>query len=443
MGIDDVDSLSGGCTTHFATIVAWELKRRGVVFQDYLNLIRLNPAVPWKTRGNGAVALRILLPSESLVDDVWGLLVDRLEEYVEHFRDVKHQPSIVLHVGGVPGEYTWLSEKATYDIVPLDLVLRAMNKHRGTRYYSVLGKRGVIGALAAVGYTMRNSDYTFELITYRRSEYWGKPRLVDEESVIELDRLYGDKTFLNYDYEFKRVLITPRGPDPILFGIRGESPEVLLEALKVLRVHEPVEYLALFRTNQHTDSHIHPLPTICDVRPYMCVSIRGKVASKPRRHVGGHVFFKLCDHQCCIDVAVYEPTKHFRNVVEKLEVGDEIEALGCVRPPGPAHGLTLNLEKMRVISLAEVFVCENPKCPLCGARMESAGRNKGFRCRKCGYRDPYAKKVVFKVKRDLEVRWYQPPKVVFKHLMKPLERLGREKRFFQGEVLENFVVKVS
>lgn len=443
VGVDDVDSLKGGCTTHFAVEVTWKLKNKGIKFIDYLNLVRLNPAVPWKTRGNGAVALRLLLASKSDVEDLWGFLISELEEYAKCFHDPKHQPSIVLHVGEVPHEYELLAKKALHDIVPLDLALRAISKYVNTRYHFITGKRGIVGALSAVGYTMKNTDYTFEVIAYRERSYWGKPRLVDEKSVREMDKLYCKDTILNYDYEFNRVLVTPRGPDPVLFGVRGESPETLVEAIKVLRVLEPVEYVAVFRTNQHTDSHIFPVSSICDIRPYTCISTRGIVKSKPTRTIGGHVFFKLCDHSCCIDVAVYEPTKYFRNIVEKLEVGDEVEVLGCVRPPGLTHGITINLEKIRVIQLVKVMRYENPRCTRCGSRMESAGKNKGFKCRKCGHRDPHAVKYSFTVRRELEAGWYQPPRIAFKHLMKPIERFGREKKSFDGPVPENFIMKIS
>jgi tRNA(Ile2)-agmatinylcytidine synthase len=39
----------------------------GAEFIDYPNLIRLNPNAPWKTRGNGAVSLRIQCPPEVVV----------------------------------------------------------------------------------------------------------------------------------------------------------------------------------------------------------------------------------------------------------------------------------------------------------------------------------------------------------------------------------------
>jgi tRNA(Ile2)-agmatinylcytidine synthase len=60
IGFDDTDSLKGRCTTHLAfKITDYLLREKKVDFLDYPLLIRLNPNVPWKTRGNGAVCLRV------------------------------------------------------------------------------------------------------------------------------------------------------------------------------------------------------------------------------------------------------------------------------------------------------------------------------------------------------------------------------------------------
>jgi len=59
IAFDDTDSRAGRCTTHLAFRVAAELeKTMGAEFVDFPLLIRLNPNIPWKTRGNGAVCLR-------------------------------------------------------------------------------------------------------------------------------------------------------------------------------------------------------------------------------------------------------------------------------------------------------------------------------------------------------------------------------------------------
>ena len=50
--------MQGGCTTYLATYLIEEIINKGGQIIDLPNLIRLNPDVPFKTRGNGAVAIR-------------------------------------------------------------------------------------------------------------------------------------------------------------------------------------------------------------------------------------------------------------------------------------------------------------------------------------------------------------------------------------------------
>ena len=54
IGIDDTDSVKGGCTTWLATEIIKELSDFDLIGSP--RLVRLNPNVPWKTRGNGAVS---------------------------------------------------------------------------------------------------------------------------------------------------------------------------------------------------------------------------------------------------------------------------------------------------------------------------------------------------------------------------------------------------
>ena len=56
--------------------------------------------------------------------------------------------------------------------------------------------------------------------------------------------------------ERRRVIITPRGPDPILLGIRGETPEIVKKAFEMVNPLEPVERWVIFRSNQGTDAHL-------------------------------------------------------------------------------------------------------------------------------------------------------------------------------------------
>ena len=57
VAFDDTDSRAGRCTTHLAFKVADQLKKAGEKLVDYPLLIRLNPNIPWKTRGNGGIVI--------------------------------------------------------------------------------------------------------------------------------------------------------------------------------------------------------------------------------------------------------------------------------------------------------------------------------------------------------------------------------------------------
>src|SRR5712691_12669580 len=58
IGVDDTDSLQGMCTTFLATEIVRDLTT-DLDLVGYPRLVRLNPNIPWKTRGNGAICLRI------------------------------------------------------------------------------------------------------------------------------------------------------------------------------------------------------------------------------------------------------------------------------------------------------------------------------------------------------------------------------------------------
>jgi len=92
-----------------------------------------------------------------------------------------------------------------------------------------------------------------------------------------------------------------------------------------------------------------------------------------------------------------------------------VEVYGAVREG------TLNLEKINLLSLAEQKTSQAPLCPKCGRRMESSGKNQGYRCRKC--RTKGIVRDSRPVPRDLETGFYEVPPSARRHLSKPLVRL--------------------
>jgi tRNA(Ile2)-agmatinylcytidine synthase len=98
-----------------------------------------------------------------------------------------------------------------------------------------------------------------------------------------------------------------------------------------------------------------------------------------------------------------------------------------VREPSPGKRLTVNLEKIKIIALAPKTVLQNPICQECGKRLESMGKDKGFRCKKCGARFKDAKKARSAVERELQVGLHVTSTRSQRHLTKPLRRYGLEK----------------
>jgi tRNA(Ile2)-agmatinylcytidine synthase len=141
------------------------------------------------------------------------------------------------------------------------------------------------------------------------------------------------------------------------------------------------------------------------------------------------VIFPIKDESAQVDCAAYEPTGVLRKVARKLIVGDFVEVYGGVRAPSQNHQLTINLEKLRLLKLAPKIVYLNPVCPKCGKRLKSEGRNKGFRCEKCGSRYINFNKVEVKVKREIRKGLYITSPRSQRHLTKPFRRYGVEKRY--------------
>jgi len=423
VGIDDTDSPRKGCTTYVAALLVDKLAKSGCVFVDYPNLIRLNPNVPWKTRGNGAVCLRFVCTEQRT-----GQVMKSIISIVRRNSDLTHKkadPAIAYLRGDVPAELTEFSKKVIRSVATTRDAERIARKCN-VSHIALKGKKGIIGATAAIGETLR-SDHTYELIAYRTPQNRSHPRRIDKESIFTMNQETAPLTFNNVDPETGRVLITPRGRDPILYGIRGETAEAVLKGHQIVGSNEEIERWVIFRTNHGTDDHYSKVSKITDVRPHQPAVVIARVSSIPRTIPGGHVIFELSDGSAAIDCAAYEPTGHFRDIIRKLVQGDVVEACGGVRKQSKTCPQTLNLEKIRILSLAPNSRHENPCCPKCGKRMESAGRGQGFRCRRCSVLDPTAQKTSVTIERDLSTGLYVPPPRAHRHLTKPISRYGREK----------------
>jgi tRNA(Ile2)-agmatinylcytidine synthase len=393
-----------------------------VSFLDYPNLVRLNPNVPWKTRGNGALCLRIDCPRdaiEAIKETVLGT--------VEANSDLGYgrtDPGVVFLLGDVPHKVREFAKEAEQRILKIDDALK-LAKDVGAEAVGFKKGRGLIGGLAAIGEEL-GEDHTFEIISYRMAENRGKPRQVNSRSVKAMDKKSQD-TFNNVDPETGRVLITPRGPDPILCGIRGETPEAVKQAYDLVLKEEPVERWMIFRTNQGTDAHLRRVSAVKEIQPYNPIVAEGHVSQKPRVIQGGHTIFSIKDGTGEVDCAAYAPTGNLCKIARKLVIGDLVKVFGGVRPPSSELQLTINVEKLLIQKLVPRTSFVNPVCPECGKRMKSMGKNQGFRCDKCGFRSSELKKLEVKEEREVDVGIYITSPRSQRHLTKPHCRYGKEK----------------
>jgi len=431
IGIDDTDSRMGGCTTYIAALLVEQFSRMGVRFADYPNIIRLNPNVPYKTRGNAAVALRLHVPRPQF-EAVMEASIQALEEN-SHSGHPGTDPAIVFLRRNPALAVRKLSRKALAEIVSVPEAVRTLNDACGSAVVCGTGI-GLVGALAAAG-NLLEGDHTYELIAYRTPQNLGKPRLVDNDSVIKMDRLTSPHTFNNYDAVNRRVLIKPHGPDPILVGIRGETSEAVRAAFKLLRIREPIERWVIFRTNHGTDAHFHMTRTVMLPRANSPTTFHGIVYRRPLRIRGGHVFLDIQIPRRIIRCAAFEPTGKFKETVAKLIPGDEVTVFGGVGERDAARGLsiTVNLEKIIVERLVDDIIAKNPRCPRCDKRMKSAGRGQGFKCPRCKYTLRTASKIFDQRNRSILPGTYIPDKRAHRHLTKPFSRYGFEKRRWDGK----------
>jgi tRNA(Ile2)-agmatinylcytidine synthase len=412
VGIDDTDSSEGMCTTYIGALVMDELKHYGFQLKGHPRLIRLNPFAPFKTRGNGAISFNLSLNSGKDAKKAKKLILNR----VENLSELQHKntnPGVVFYDGIITPELETYSMTTVQKIVTIENAQK-LAVQVGAQFHKFKNGRGIIGALAAIGYPLE--DRTYELLAYRIPENYGKKRKINYKSVLEMNQKTYPQTFDNLDEDEDYIAIEPHTPCPILYGIRGETPEAVIKAHGILKTCETIERIVVYATNQHTDNHLLKIDHISQMDKCKCYIAQGFVENSPKTIEGGHVIFNLKDDSGSIDCAAYEPTKGFRDVVKNLKDGDLLKVYGGIGNKG-----SLNLEKIHVLKLAKVYESRNPICE-CGKRMKSAGKNKGYKCMNCGFKLRYGTKNLIEVKRNIKKGFYEVPPAARRHLSKPLIR---------------------
>ena len=400
LGIDDTDSPSGMCTTYLGALLARQLIKMHMPVRE-VRLLRLNPNVIYKTRGNAAICMDVNGDAESVFETASELVSE-----LAHFAHENTNPGVVV-VENSPGpEFYW---KAVRDFCTIEEAITVL-ENAGALYKGFKNGRGLIGATAAVCSVL--PDRTFEYLTYRNSNVFGSARGVNRGSLFEAEASTFPHTWDTVDVENNTVVCVPHTPDPVLFGIRGESPSWV--AFARMQVNsEPTGIEQIFVTNQGTDAHLveGKIGALTEGRSYR---VTGMVCSHAKTGRGGHVSIDLAEGEERVRCMAYEPTKGFRNVLRALWPGDRVSVTGSYK------GGSVNLEKLCILTLATAMSSRPPVCPSCNARMTSAGFEKGYKCRKCGAREKEPEVTLHD--RAITPGWYEVPPVARRHLAKPLCR---------------------
>jgi len=343
LGMDDTDSRFGHCTTHLGYLVVSELARIGCTIPAYPRLVRLNPNIPFKTRGNAAVCVEFEARSEPLRDEAFRA-AERLLEAEADVANGANSALIMVSEDSDLSFFRQLYRRALSGVVSYRSVTRAVSEMDLRR--RLLGNgMGIVGAASSLGFSCA-SDHTYELIAYRRPENCGTPREVFPRSVEEMELETFPHTFNSYDHESGRVLVAPTGPDPVLVGVRGDSPRAILDAFRRVEIREePLGYL-IYATNQCTDAHLADRLSI-PLKAYSAGWVEGFVVSTEMLE-GSHLRVRLRAGDS-VDCMVYEPSGDLRRMARSLRSGDEVRMSGGVRRASSKNPSVVNVEKIDVL----------------------------------------------------------------------------------------------
>ncbi|MFB1005755.1 MAG: DUF1743 domain-containing protein [Candidatus Poseidoniaceae archaeon] len=392
LGLDDTDTVKEGCTTFSLHLFLNHLPPHIEVGE--LRLVRLWPFAHNRTRGNAAVAVELKTNDEkellNLLNLYWEQtlqpLVGKIDQTTDHQRQqTPTDPGMV-----------WYSSIPDRSNFYLDAVRREVRFDEAPTPTHSWGGGGRIGAAAAVVWPKRN--LTWEAIAWRFESRWNTTkRMVCEQAITTVTGMKG--MFLTRNPRSQHSLISPRGTCPVLFGVRGRTPEITTAAAKVLVEGPGTEDVLgwrVFATNQASDDHLER-------------SIIGTVESVEVLARGTTVI--TTEHGQWI---AFAESGDVKLMAQGLVNGDQIEAFGLF-----AEANVLHIEKLRTVQKAPTRW--RPKCSVCQRTMKSMGQDQGVRCPVCKQRQTQA--WIVSQPENHDGAWVQPPPDARRHLARPIEWL--------------------
>ncbi len=387
IGLDDTDEREYGCTTYDFDSLIRHLKDAGFDVIDP-RLVRLWPFAPTRTRGNAALAASIMTEDqENLFSTLDEWFTTRFENHTGGEQPHSAQPVLLLTESKLPESIYWDTVRSFVD---LDERVNELADYTHHIWSTPAGISGLIGASAAIAWKGLH-DWTWECTAWRISNGL---RMVPEEIVESMSKLY-PSTFMNRDPNAGRSLIAPRTPCPVLYGIRGENKQGVLDAHAYLQKHgaEISSGHRAHRSNQATGDHL----VTSEVGIIQQINVMN----------GGHVE---------IDVGKillgFAAGGDLNKLAHNLIIGDEIEWWGLNAPDESIH-----LERLRLVRGERNRL--RPMCN-CGSRYKSQGKGQLLKCPNCGLQH------VDEWSFEIEIsEWVEPPTKNRRHLSKPLSRRGK------------------
>ncbi len=391
LGLDDTDHLGGGCTTKSLDDLIIGLPKNVSVGE--IRLVRLWPFAKQRTRGNAAVAVELNSENEKLLiehlDYWWNEKIEPLSGSITNSENYDRE-----QYATDPG-MVWFSKSRPAEKFYFDAVSKEVQLSLIPDADKSWGGHGRIGATAAVAWN--KSNITYEAIAWRCQNNISNDNIRE----IDLDRLKEidtkKDTFMSRDSRTGNSLIAPRGPCPVLFGVRAtvfESAEKSAQYLIDSDKTEPVSGMRVFVTNQASDDHLGDNLNE--------IIVETQILSR------GTVIIKCLNH----NLVAFSESGDIKLLAQWLKKGDEIQFNGLSSNDGSIH-----LERLKIIKSEPNKV--RPICDKCNVRMKSMGQNQPVRCPKCRYKSEIL--WIDEPRIPPFTTWVQAPLDSRRHLTRPLE----------------------
>ncbi len=413
IGLDGTDSEFGGCTTWTMTNIIDKLikvdKNLKLLREPYL--VRLNPNIPEKTRGNAATSISI--ETSLKISELGKYIVEQIQLDQSKYDLSKDKEPAVVIFDKIPNYELYQSSLVEY----MDFNL--LNEVEPIFSWPKLNQ-SYVGAIAAILVDM-SFDFTYELLVYRSEKNWNLERDVILNNIPMLENEIAS-IFSSYDYDLGRVLIVPSGPDPVLLGIRGNNKDDLIKFYEKIKILENIEKISIFKTNQGTD--IHLMKVIEENRNFKNYDVFSgliQLISKPEIIRGGHVRSYGIYQDEIFEIICFEPTKKLRLHFNKLLISDLIYVTGSIDLNQDGLKKIIKLESILIVNIEKDMSLRPPMCD-CGKRMKNKGLYAEYKCKKCNL-SKVKPEISYKERQFYQGQILLPTLYAQRHLVRPYERM--------------------